>query len=105
MSKSAKWRDRQAAYNDNRLHEWYGTGIKRQEFLPICSRPIEAPAARATPVERPEADAWRAAYGDRPITLDAAHWDDRGYMVWKAPTNQRGSRLSHSRNHPNPAND
>jgi hypothetical protein len=45
-----------------------------------------------------------AAYGDRPITPEAAYWDDRGYMHWQLPTNERGSRLAFSRNFANPTN-
>jgi hypothetical protein len=55
--------------------------------------------AQAVATER---EAWDLAYGDKPLTLEAAHWDDRGYMRWKAPTSERGSRLAFSRNFANP---
>jgi hypothetical protein len=94
--KSAKHRalsaERKVALETGTLPQWYAA--REAERAP--------PAPPPAPLER---EAWDRAYGERPLTLDAAYWDDRGYMVWKAPTNQRGSRLAFSRNFANPTND
>jgi hypothetical protein len=37
----------------------------------------------------------------RQITLEAAVWDDRGYMRWTLETCTAGSRLAANRNRPN----
>jgi hypothetical protein len=68
----------------------------------------DAPAAKgpeaqapATPFKYPEREAFDAAYGDRPITPEAAYWDARGIMRWQLATHCAGSRLAFNRNHPN----
>jgi hypothetical protein len=71
---------------------------------PSRSWNLMATPTPAAPFKSPEREAWDRAYGDRPITPEAAVWDDRGYCRWLPETNKMGSRLSHSRNFPNPNN-
>ena len=58
--------------------------------------------APAGAVKSPERESFDLAYGDKPITPEAAVWsEDSRYMRWQLTTHYAGSRLAFNRNHPN----
>jgi hypothetical protein len=69
-------------------------------YYSVTFTKVAPPAAPPVPFKSLEREAWDRAYGDRPITPEAAVWDDRGYCRWLPETNKMGSRLAHSRNFP-----
>jgi hypothetical protein len=83
----------------NRLAAEAQSAATPQRYTVTFSR--ATPAATPVPYKSIEREAFDAAYGDRPITPEAAYWDARGIMRWQLATHYAGSRLAFNRNHPN----
>ena len=96
-------RVRDAALQQARLDYRAKHGRWPSRSWQLVPEPV-APASPPVDFKSPEREAFDRAYGARPLTPEAAVWDDRGYMRWLPETNNMGSRLSHSRNFPNPTN-
>jgi hypothetical protein len=81
----------------------------RERLMAFRARKRQEGAAPTAQVDEPTpcspSPEFQRAYSGHPITPEAAVWsEDSRYMRWTLETCQMGSRLSHSRNHPNPAN-
>jgi hypothetical protein len=76
----------------------------RERFHAFRDRKRAEEAAPAAPPPPPRSP-FDAAYSGHPITLESTEWreDDR-YPRFLLDTCSAGSRLSHSRNQPNPTN-
>jgi hypothetical protein len=87
MSKSAKWRERQRAYEAGRLHEWEAPREAEARAAPTAPPPPTNPFDNYERISTPEGASWPA--------------DETGYsryMVWRLPVSSGSNRPTPPRN-------